>query len=276
LGFAEYGPQSGRPVFHCHGSASSRLERPASESILHELDIRFISVDRPGHGLSDFQVGRRLLDWPGDISQLADHLGLDHFYILGYSGGGPHALACAHQLPDRVISGAAVSSVAPMGRPGALSGMPLPNRLLAWSARSFPWLTRLVRAFMRRVVMGDPETGGRQLMASIPESDRAILDSPEVTEAFVSTVQEGFLQGSRAVAHDDVLINRDWGFDPAGIEVRIDIWHGEADVNVPVHAARYLADQIPDNRLTLIPNAGHFMVMTRWEEILSALVSASQ
>ena len=73
LGFAEFGAPPGRPVFHFHGSGSSRLERPASERLLVQMGIRFITVDRPGHGLSDFQPNRRLVDWPRDIGQLADH-----------------------------------------------------------------------------------------------------------------------------------------------------------------------------------------------------------
>ena len=88
FGYAEYGVSTGSPVFHFHGSGSSRLEKPASENILIRLDIRFISVDRPGHGLSDYQPERRLMDWPKDIMQLADHLGLEKFYVSGHSAGG--------------------------------------------------------------------------------------------------------------------------------------------------------------------------------------------
>ena len=129
LGFAAYGPPAGRPVFHFHGSGSSRLERPANVEILFKLDLRFISVDRPGHGLSDLQPDRRLQDWPNDIEQLADHLGIESFFATGHSAGGPHVLACAHQLPNRVLAAALISSVAPMGRPDAYAGMPILNRI---------------------------------------------------------------------------------------------------------------------------------------------------
>jgi pimeloyl-ACP methyl ester carboxylesterase len=124
LGFTEYGDPVGKPVFHFHGAASSRLERPASEDILKKLDIRFISEDHPGHGLSDYQPNRHLLDWPGDIHQLAGHLGFGEFYVTGYSSGGPYSLACAYQLAERVIAGAAISSLAPMSRKHAYEGMP--------------------------------------------------------------------------------------------------------------------------------------------------------
>jgi pimeloyl-ACP methyl ester carboxylesterase len=275
LGFAEYGASEGRVVFHFHGSASSRLERPASEEMLSDLDIHFISVDRPGHGLSDFQPRRRLIDWPEDVRQLADHLGIREFFVEGYSAGGAYALACARQLPERVIAGAVISSVAPMDRPGAYAGLPLSNQILARSSRWFPWLTYFIRWMMRRMVIGDAEKSARQLMASIPETDKAALYTPQNMEIFVNSVREGFHPGSRGVAYDDILINRDWGFELSAIRPRIAIWQGEADVNVPAHAARYLDELIPHSYATFMPGAGHFFLFSRWEEILSSLASGT-
>ena len=125
LGFAEYGDVSGTAVFHFNGSGGSRLEHPSDLSILTDLGIRLISTDRPGHGVSDPQPGRRLLDWPDDIGQLADHLAIANFHVLGWSAGGPHALACAYRLPDRVSSGALISGLAPPDRPKPYEGLPI-------------------------------------------------------------------------------------------------------------------------------------------------------
>lgn len=272
LGFAEYGAPAGRPVFHFHGSGSSRLDRPSLENMLIQMNIRFISVDRPGHGLSDFQPNRRLIDWPQDISQLADKLGIREFYVEGHSAGGPHALVCAHQLPEQVIAGAAISSVAPMSRPKAYEGMPLLNQILARSSRQCPWITKLIRRIMRSMIMGDVEKGARQLMSSIPDVDKAVLYSPQNVEIFVLAIREGFRLDSRGVAQDDILINQEWGFDLAEVKPRIDIWHGEADVNVPIQAAMFLRDVLPHTHATFLPGEGHFFLLNRWEEILSELV----
>lgn len=272
LGFAEYGVPAGQPVFHFHGSGGSRLEHPSPENILARLNIRFISVDRPGNGLSDFQAGRRIIDWAKDIGQLADHLGIEQFYVDGHSAGGPHALACAHQLPERIIAGAAISSVAPMSRPSAYEGMPLLNQILARSARHIPLITRMIRWMMRKMIMGDFEKASKQLMASIPDSDKTVLYNLQNAESFVNAVREGFRFGSRGVAQDDTLINRDWGFDLACVMPRIDIWHGEKDVNVPIGAAKYLRDTLPHTHATFLPGEGHFFILKYWEEILSALV----
>lgn len=102
LGYAEYGAEDGRPIFFFHGSQSSRFERHPDDSIAVRNNARVIVVDRPGHGLSDFQPGRTILDGPADIVELADGLGLDRFGVMGMSAGGPYALACGLLIPDRL------------------------------------------------------------------------------------------------------------------------------------------------------------------------------
>ena len=259
-------------MFHFHGSGSSRLERPASLDILKTTGIRFISVDRPGHGLSDMHPNRRLIDWANDIAELADSLNVQKFYVTGHSAGGPHVLACAHQLPERVIAGAVISSVAPMNRKNAYDGMPMMNQLLARASRHIPWLTKHVRRVMRNMVMGDAEKATRQLMSSIPDSDKEALYDAHNVEIFVASIREGFRQGYEAIAQDDILVNGEWGFNLEQIVPRVDIWHGEADVNVPIHAGKYLAAKIPNHRIFFLPNQGHFFVLHQWADILRKLV----
>jgi pimeloyl-ACP methyl ester carboxylesterase len=272
LGFAEYNISGSQSVFYFHGSGSSRLEHPLDENILNQLNIRFISIDRPGNGLSDFQADRRLINWAKDILQLADHLGMERFHVIGHSAGGPHALSCAHQLSERIIAGAVISSVAPMNRANAYQGMPPMNQLLARSARHFPILVKTIRWIMRRMIMRDFEKSRRLLMSSIPETDKSILQNQQCSESFVNAVREGLRPGSRGVAQDDILINREWGFDLSEIKPRIDIWHGEADVNVPVGAAKYLREKLPNARIILLPGEGHFFIMKYWRKILSELI----
>lgn len=272
LGFAEYGAFDGRPVFHFHGSASSRLEHPPYEGPLEESGLRLICVDRPGHGLSDFVPGRRLVDWPDDVRQLAEALRIDQFHVEGYSAGGAYALACAHFLPDRVRAAALIASPAPMERSGRYSGLPLPNRMLAWSARWAPPLTRLLRWAMRRRVVGDEPQSLARLMSSLPESDRRILAEPRVAAVFATAIREGFRLGSRGAALDDVLLHRDWGFDLQGVRSRVDVWHGTADVNVSPAAADFLGGALPRARVTRLPGEGHFFPFERWGEVLRALV----
>jgi len=117
------------------------------------------------------------------------------------------------------------------------------------------------------------EQATRRLLAGIPEADKAVLYKPENVEIMVQAVREGFRPGAKGVAHDDMIINRAWGFDPAGVQPHIDVWQGDADVNVPVHAATYLHAVLPHSRLTIIPGAGHFFILERWAELLTALLT---
>jgi pimeloyl-ACP methyl ester carboxylesterase len=99
-----YGPPNSSTIFYFHGSPSSRLEWNlfASEGLAEKLNIRVIAPDRPGLGLSDFQPGPRIGDWPADVIALADDLGVARFAVLGYSGGGPYAASCALKIPERL------------------------------------------------------------------------------------------------------------------------------------------------------------------------------
>jgi pimeloyl-ACP methyl ester carboxylesterase len=120
-----------KTVIHNNGSEGSRLEWPGDEEMLIRHNISFVSVDRPGHGMSDYQANRTLLGWADDIRQLADHLAIDQFYVEGWSAGGSYALAIAHELQDRVIKGATLSGIGPYDRPNPYDG--LPNvQMLTW------------------------------------------------------------------------------------------------------------------------------------------------
>ncbi|MGB7093090.1 MAG: alpha/beta hydrolase [Anaerolineales bacterium] len=272
LGYAEYGDLEGKAVFHFNGSGGSRLEYPADQAILTDLGIRFIASDRPGHGISDPQPDRSLLNWPDDITQLADHLNIDRFYVQGWSAGGPHALACAYQLPERVIAGAIISGLAPPDRPGPYQGLPLPNRMLMILGRTAPSLVYLFRRMARSMIMGEPEEAGGKLASTFPEVDQQLILGTEYEQLLVVDIQEGYRQGWQGPAQDDIIINSPWGFDMAEINVRIDIWQGEVDKNVPLNQGQYQHELLPNSRLRILPGQAHLYLLTHWREILSSLV----
>jgi pimeloyl-ACP methyl ester carboxylesterase len=272
LGYAEYGDPAGKAVFHFHGSAGSRLERPTDESILTGLGIRYISTDRPGHGLSDPQPDRKLLDWPDDISQLADHLDIARFYVMGWSAGGPYALACASKLPERVLAGAIVSGLAPPDRPNPYEGLPFPNRILMFVFRRMPRLVHLFRRMGFSVIKGAPEDIGKKLASSLAPADRKLIEVPENQGMFVADIREGYRQGWQGPAQDDIITNKPWGFRLEDIAVRIDIWQGEVDENVPLYQGQYQHEKIPNSRLAIWPGQAHVAVLGHWREVLAALV----
>lgn len=270
IGYAQYGDPSGKPVFFFHGGAGSRLEHPAD---VCAIGARLICTDRPGHGLSDFQPDRKLLDWPDDVAQLANHLGINRFYVLGWSAGGPHALACAYQLPERVLAGAVAAGLGPMNRPAATKGFVFPGQAFIFAAQNFPWLIGLFRRTARNTVWGDTEEAKQQLLSSIPDDDKERMLQSGNLDMWFADVREGYRQGWQGVARDDIVIMQDWGFDIADIRVRVDIWHGEQDRNVPLLSSEHMRDRIPNNRATFLPGEGHFFLLSHWGRVVQTLVT---
>jgi len=273
LGFAEYGETTGKAVFHFNGSGGSRLEYPSDPSILIDLGIRLISTDRPGHGLSDPQPGRKLLDWPEDIGQLADHLGIDTFHVMGWSAGGPHALACALKLPDRVSAGAIISGLAPPDRPSPYEGLSFGMKALMIIARRIPALVYPFRRLTAKMLQGDPEKMLGRLSKSFPPEDVKAIEDSSSAEALLAGMKEGFRQGGNGPAQDDLIINSSWGFRLEEVRTRFDVWQGEVDRNVPVNQGEYQHEMLPNSRLTILPGQAHLYMLTHWREVLEALVT---
>ena len=144
------GNPSGIPVFFLHGTPGSRIGPAPRTPVLYKLGVRLISFDRPGYGGSERQVARRVADAAEDVVAIADYLEVEQFAVLGRSGGGPHALACAALLPDRVTRAGVLVSLAPWEGMGAqwLNGMSISNRLEYTAAALEPekLITRLVQS----------------------------------------------------------------------------------------------------------------------------------
>ena len=120
--------------------------------------------------------------------------------------------------------------------------------------------------------MGDPEEAGRKLASSLPPADRQLFDIPENQKMFLADLREGYKQGWRGPAQDDIIINHPWGFRLEDIAVRIDIWQGEVDKNVPLHQGQYQNEIIPNSRLTVLPGQAHLYLLAQWRRVLAALV----
>lgn len=273
LGFAEYGDASGKAVFHFNGSGGSRLEHPQDLSILTDLGVRLISTDRPGHGISDPQPGRELLDWPDDVGQLADHLGIDSFYLEGWSAGGPHALACAYKMPDRILAGALISGLAPPDRPNPYEGLPFAMKALMIIGRNVPPLVYLFRRMAYKTFQGEADKIGDRLTSSFPPADQKAIEESGSGDWLIENIKEGYRQGGVGPAQDDILINTSWGFKLQDIQTRIDVWQGELDKNVPLNQGEYQSELLPNSRLTVLSGQAHLYLLTHWREVLEALVN---
>lgn len=265
LAYIRWNPAGSHPLVFCHGTPGCRLFRPTDLAVLHRLDIDFVTIDRPGYGRSSPQPGRRLGDWAADVAFLADALRWGRFAVAGISGGGPHALACAALLPERVAIVGVISSLAPFW-PGAFKGMQPFTRRAFRCARWAPWLL----AWIAARAAADLPRFAAQLRRQLPESDVRILDRPEVAALLAENLPEA---GRTAeVVRETMLLRAPWDFDPAAIRVPARLWHGEVDTTVPASHGRRLAAMLPDCRATFIPGAGHNFLFDRWDEVLAALV----
>jgi pimeloyl-ACP methyl ester carboxylesterase len=275
LAYAEWGDQSGPPVFLFHGTPHSRLWCP-DEPETRAAGVRLISVDRPGFGRSDLQLGRRLEDWPADVAELADALEIERFAVAGFSGGGPYAAACSALLGERVTCAGLVSASTYLTRerPGALEELDEVNR------RDF-----------ELVEHGDRETAARNIAAEWEEWTRSIVEEPKRffdpfpvnnqnrwfredptrTRPFLGAVGEALRQGPAGLAWERVIAFEPYPLRLEEISVEVYLWHGELDVVIPRAAAEFLAARIPNCRVTIWPDEGHLAIARHWGEILTAL-----
>lgn len=274
LGYAEYGDPAGKPIFYFHGSASSRLERHPDESIVTSLGARIIAIDRPGHGLSDFKPGRKLLDWPDDVVELADTLGIDRFAVMGMSAGGPYALACSYKIADRLTAAAIISSLAPYDRPGATDGLAPQFRVMLRMAKYAPWLARLFMGLQARTARRSPERVWEQMGTAMAKPDQAVIAQPDIKAVLIEMFAEAYRAGGHGPAWEFTrILVRPWGFRLEDITMEVHLWHGEEDLNTPLQWGQYLASAIPNCHATFLAGEGHLLIFNHLKEILTTLLS---
>lgn len=271
LGYAEYGDPTGKPIFLFQGTPSSRLIHP-DEDLTRSLSARLIMMDRPGFGLSDFQPGRRLLDWPSDVVEVADLFGFERFAVVGISGGGPYVAACAYQIPERLAGAAMVSSGGPFETPGATEGMPPIRRAGALIGRRVPWLVRPL-VWLTSNPRRNPERFFAQNTTHNPPADQVLLAQPEFREMLMASYAEATRNGIQGYAWEVQILVQPWGFRLEDIEIEIHLWHGEEDTSTPPAMARHMAGKFPNCQATFLPGEGHFLLFAHWEEILTTLLS---
>jgi len=275
LAYDEYGPPGGRAVLFFHPMPGARLMGRCMAAPAADMGLRVVAPDRPGIGGSDPKPGRRILDWPDDVVELADALGIERFSVVASSGGGPYALACASKIPERVEAVALVSSVAPLIVPEALREMGPQPRMMYRLTRWAPWTIRPAMALIAASSRRFPDGLRAQMNKSASGADRQVLADPEAFNIIWQGGEEAFRQGSRWAAAEVRLSSRPWGFDLGDIAVPVDVWQGEADEGVTPAVGRWLAQTIPGARLHMVPDAGHFWVIHHMDEVLLALTGGS-
>lgn len=277
LGFAEFGPPSGRSVVWLHGTPGARRQIPAeARAYAEEHGLRIIGIDRPGIGSSTPHVYENILGFAADLDVVADRLGLDELVVIGLSGGGPYALASAHALPHRVKAVGVLGGVAPTVGPDAIAG-------------SIVSLGKLLSPFIKvaRVPIGVGLTGAIRVVKPLaspvldvyahfsPPGDRALLARPEFKAMFLDDLLNGSRKQISAPLSDVLLFSRHWGFELADVAVPVRWWHGDADHIIPYEHGQHMVGRLPQAELRTLPGESHLGGLGFGEEILSTLFAIS-
>ncbi|MFW9828599.1 MAG: alpha/beta hydrolase [Candidatus Thorarchaeota archaeon] len=281
LGYAEFGAPEGKPIFYFHGHGSSRLEPRMYGFDEIKFNVRLISIDRPGRGLSDFKENRRILDWPNDVIELADHLNIQKFSILGGSGGCAYALVCAVKIPERLINCGIVSGLGPVEL--GLEGMDKAKQKELNLAKNRPGLlTKFYKVIQKKIFKMKDQTPKelekifQKRSKNLPEPDKKIMVDPNKISLYVELMAEPFRNGVNGVVHDIKLLSKDWGFSLRDIapNVNVYLWHGEEDTSVPIRMGRLLCNSISNCTAKFYPNEAHVSTaVNHIQEILNTLVS---
>ncbi|MFG3700793.1 alpha/beta fold hydrolase [Micromonospora sp. NPDC047620] len=269
------GAPDGFPVFLLHGTPGSRRGPKPRSIVLYRMGVRLIAYDRPGYGDSDRREGRDVADAARDVEAIADHLGVEQFAVVGRSGGGPHALACAAdaELRGRVARVAVLVSLAP------------------WNAMELDWVGGMNTGNVRGFGVGTPDTAAvveeirqraeraaadpRLLLADLrtemSAADRRAVNDPALRRLITDTYEEALRAGPYGWIDDVLAFRRNWAFDLKAIDTTVTpvrLWHGADDNFAPVSHGRWLAAQIPGAEMEIRPGAAHFDAVEELPRIL--------
>ncbi|CAM5357276.1 MULTISPECIES: alpha/beta fold hydrolase [Streptomyces] len=256
------GPEDGVPLVFHHGTPSAVPPVRAIERAAHAQGLRHVSFSRAGYGGSTRLPGRDVAAVAADVADLLDHLGARRCLVAGWSGGGPHALATAALLPDRVAGVLSIAGFAPYDAPGFdyTEGMGEAN------VEGFAVVLQgegPLREHLEKKALGRQDADAEALRAALGTL-LSPVDQESLTDEFAEDVSAGFAEGLRngvdGWADDDLAFVRPWGFSLDDITVPAFVWHGSEDLMVPFSHGRFLAKHIPGAAAHLEEGEGHLTI----------------
>lgn len=272
LGYCDYGDPNGMPPVYCHGLPGSRLDQFLAPEELVARHIRLIVPDRPGFGLSTFKKAY-LLDWADDLIELIDALELNRFTVVGASGGGGYAMACAAKFPDRVAKLGLICSVAPYGNPGTDINEVYLGRWRRRVLRLLPWqVHRLLGAVPAAIVTAQPRIAYLRFKY-VPDFAGIETNLP-LTPRQIEAVKADYAQHCIGSSWETRIFNKPWDFKPEDSQSPTWLWHGEKDSLAPISGARYLASAIHNCHAKFYPDDTHDL-FTYLPEIVTTLFDSS-
>jgi pimeloyl-ACP methyl ester carboxylesterase len=276
LDVIESGPVDGPVVVFHHGTPGTPIG--AVSTAAHRLGLRFVTMWRPGYGESTRQPGRSVLDVASDTAAVLDFLGVNRCLVAGWSGGGPHALACAAQLPERVAAVTVIAGFAPYGA-GGLDWM---ANMTAGNSEGYGLAVQGEAAQRPPLELGRTQilqATREELQAAAENSfapvDQAVL-AGEVGNDLAANFHEALRVGADGWIDDCLAIVRPWGFSVTEITTKTLLWHGTEDHLVPVAHGKWLAERIPSVVAHFEHGEGHMSIgSNNLDQILQELLAAS-
>ncbi|WP_410617127.1 alpha/beta fold hydrolase [Amycolatopsis sp. lyj-109] len=253
------GPPSGLPVIFHHGTPGSVRRFTGFQHTVHEHGLRLVRYSRAGYGQSSRLPDRTIADVASDISAILDHLGAPRCLVAGRSGGGPHCLATAALLPERVAGALVIAGLAPCGVAGLdfLDGMGELNiELFGRALCGEPELRPALESQARGLGANDSAAIMQEWRTLLPDVDRAVLTG-EYAADLAANYAEGLHPGVDGWVDDDLAFVSSWGFSVTDIAVPTFIWHGTEDLFVPFRHGEWLARHIPGATAHLLDGEGH-------------------
>jgi pimeloyl-ACP methyl ester carboxylesterase len=261
------GPEDGLPLIFHNGTPAGLIGFATMTSEASSRGLRTVIYGRPGYGASTPQPGRRVADAAADVAAVLDGLGAGSFVTIGWSGGGPHALACAARLPGRCLAAATMAGVAPYEASGLdwLAGMG-PENVEEFGAAlaGEPALT----AYLTDAAEGLAEISGQEVAAElgglVDDADRAAITG-EFADYLAASFRAALRHGVAGWRDDDIAFVSDWGFPvTVGFAAPVAIWQGDQDRMVPAAHGEWLAAHVPGARAHMLRGEGHVTLAARF------------
>ncbi|KNX36697.1 alpha/beta fold hydrolase [Luteipulveratus halotolerans] len=273
------GPEGGDVMVFHHGTPGSLHASHRLESAAHAAGLRVLTYSRAGYGGSTPHPGRRVVDIAGDVAAMLDHVGADRCVVAGWSGGGPHCLATAARLSERVDAALVIAGVAPYDADGLdfLAGMGEDNvEEFGAAVEGEAALRAYLEPYLPQLRAATPQDIITSLSSLLPDVDRAVI-TERTGQDLARNFHEALRVGYEGWLEDDLAFTQPWGFDLAEVTVPTYVWQGSLDLMVPFAHGQWLAEHLPRATAHLIGGEGHLSIGDgRAAEMMAELAAAAR
>ncbi|KAJ3469483.1 hypothetical protein MRS44_003548 [Fusarium solani] len=299
ISWAEFGSPNGRPIIYLHGTPSSRLECAEFHQELHDRNIRLIAPDRPGFGRSEVHPARTIGGYANDVRALAQQLNLSEYAVMGQSGGGPYALACARYIrPEEGLRAVAVLG----GLSPFESGFEGAHWATAFSLKMAKWTPGLLGFFLRLPIpsrkgnftgpleewavdpsmLAEAEKTQQAFVNTMKGREKEIMSKPGAVHHLTTTFVEATIQGVDAHLYESKLFAQEWDFKLQDITFASEskrpliMWYGTEDVNTTVHMGKWIADRVAGSQLREVEGETHNTLVVKFVDYCDELLKIAE